>query len=367
MNDVDPRQRVMVWGTGNMGAATIRSVLGFPGLDLNGVLTSSPDKVGVDAALLAGLAQPCGVVASEDFDATTAGASAVAYMASGDLRPDEAAADIERCLLAGLNVVTPSLFALYDPTSAPSDLVDRLRAACRKGGSSLLVTGIDPGWANDAMALIAAGLCTNVRQVRCAEIFDYSGYDQPYAVRVLCGFGQSMDDVPMLLLEGIPTSVWGGNIRLMARRLGLTLDSIDERYERRALDATVTNSMGEFEAGTQGAFRLEIMGMVDGVARVVIEHVTRIDPSCAPDWPTSDGDGEHRITVLGDPELTLTVHANAPDGGRADGGNTTAVNRLLGAIWWLSSVDPGIYDGADVPMSPVDTLPKQFAAERWSV
>jgi hypothetical protein len=46
-------------------------------------------------------------------------------MASGDIRPDEAVNDIERCLRAGVHVVTPSLYSLYDPRSAPQEWVDR--------------------------------------------------------------------------------------------------------------------------------------------------------------------------------------------------------------------------------------------------
>ena len=358
-------QRVAVWGTGNMGAAAIRSALAFPGLALAATITGTASKDGTDAATLAGLAEPCGIAATTDVDAALAAVDAVAYMASGDTRPDDAIDDIERCLRAGCDVVTPSVYALYDPTSAPADLVERLRAACVAGGASLLVTGVDPGWANDAMAVLAAGLCTRIEEIRCQEIFDYSTYDQPVAVRELCGFGQPMESVPMMLLPGVPTMVWGGNVRLIGRGLGLEIDEVTEHVERRPLDADVANDMGEFSAGTQGAFRLQIVGSVAGRARVVIDHVTRIDNGCATDWPLPDeGAGDHRIIVDGDPQLTIVVRADVPGGSRADGGNTTAVNRLLGAIEWLTAAEPGVYDGLDVPLNPV-TDPV-VARERWA-
>jgi 2,4-diaminopentanoate dehydrogenase len=97
-------QRVAVWGTGNMGATAIRSTVAFPGLTLAGVITSSPGKVGTDAAAFAGLPAATGISATTDVDATLAACDAVAYMASGDTRPDEALADIERCLGAGVHV-----------------------------------------------------------------------------------------------------------------------------------------------------------------------------------------------------------------------------------------------------------------------
>jgi hypothetical protein len=348
-----------------MGSTAIRSVTAFPGLELSAVITSSPDKDGKDAATFGRLDSETGVSATTDVDAVLAGCDAVAYMASGDIRPDEAVNDIERCLRAGVHVVTPSLYSLYDPRSAPQEWVDRLTAAAEEGGATLLVSGVDPGWANDVLAVMAAGLCTRIRTIRCQEIFDYSTYDQPYAVRVSCGFGGSMDEVPMMLLPSIPTMVWGGNIRLIGRGLGMEIDEITEVVERLPLTQSVDNVMGHFEVGTQGAFWLKVIGWAGGKQRIVVDHITRIDPSCAPHWPQPDeGVGDHRVIVDGDPQLTIVSRADVPGGTRADGGNTTAANRLLGAIEWLATQKPGIYDGLDVPLHT--QLPDEVEATRWA-
>lgn len=348
-----------------MGSTAIRSAVAFPGLQLTGVITSSPDKAGRDAATFAGLDAPTGVRATTDVDAVLANADAVAYMASGDIRPDDAVNDIVRCLRAGALVVTPSLYSLYDPRSAPQEWVDRLTAAAEEGGSTLLVSGVDPGWGNDALAVMAAGLCTRIRTIRCQEIFDYSTYNQPHAVRVSCGFGGSMDETPMMLLPSIPTMVWGGNVRLIGRGLGIEIDEITEECERLPLEEDVENVMGRFEKGTQGAFFLKVIGWSAGVQRVIVEHITRIDPGCAPHWPQPDeGVGDHRVIIDGDPQLTIVSRADVPGGTRADGGNTTAANRLLGAIEWLATQKPGIYDGLDVPLHT--PLPDEVEATRWA-
>jgi hypothetical protein len=348
-----------------MGATAIRSAVAFPGLQLSAVITSSPDKDGKDAAKFARLDSDTGVSATTDVDAALAGSDAVAYMASGDIRPDEAINDIERCLRAGKHVVTPSLYSLYDPRSAPKEWVDRLTQAADEGGATMLVSGVDPGWGNDALAVIAAGLCTRIRAIHCQEIFDYSTYDQPYAVKVSCGFGGSMDEVPMMLLPSIPTMVWGGNIRLIGRGLGLEIDEITEEVERLPLTESVDTVMGRFEKGTQGAFWLKVIGKSGGRERIVIDHITRIHASCAPDWPYPDeGVGDHRVIVDGDPQLTIVSRADLRGGTRADGGNTTAANRLLGALDWLSTQKPGIYDGLDVPMQSARSA--EVEAQRWA-
>lgn len=346
--------RVVVWGTGNMGRASIRAVDAHPGLTLAGVVVANPDKVGRDAGELADLGRPLGVLATDDVDAALAGADAVAYMASGDIRPDAAADDVARALRAGAVVVTPAIYALYDPRSAPAELRDPLLAAAKEGGSALFVSGIDPGWGNDLLPVLVSSLAGTVDQVRCQEIFDYSTYDAPDSVRFLVGMGEPMDYEPPMVAPGVPTMVWGGQVRLVARALGVELDEIRETLERRPLDADVTNAMGLFAAGTQGALRFEVQGVVAGEPLIVVEHVTRITRDVAPDWPlpADGGDGAHRVVIEGRPRIEVNLEATDEGGNRAAGGNATAANRLVNAIPWLRAASPGLYDGLDVPLSP---------------
>ncbi|WP_345561099.1 dihydrodipicolinate reductase [Nonomuraea rosea] len=345
----------VVWGTGNIGRAAIRAVEAHPGLRLAAVLVHDPEKVGRDAGDLGGLGRTLGVAATGDVDAVLAASPrAVIYAASGDIRPDEALADIVRAIRAGAVVVTPSLYALYDQRNAPPELREPVLEAIEQGGGSLFVSGVDPGWGNDVLPLLISGLGTVVDAVRCQEIFDYSTYDQPDAVRYLVGMGQPMDYEPPMIAPTVPTMVWGGQVRLMARALGVELDEIRETLDRRPLESTVsTRTMGEFEAGTQGAVRFEVQGVVEGEPRIVIEHVTRIHPSCAPDWPVPpDGVGAHRVIIEGRPRIEVTVEATDEDGNRSAGGNATAVGRLVGAIDWLADAKPGLYDALDVPLRP---------------
>ncbi|MFC9897917.1 dihydrodipicolinate reductase [Nocardia sp. NPDC127579] len=345
----------VVWGTGNMGRAAIRAVDAHPELELAGVLVHNPDKVGRDAGILAGLDYELGVAATDDVDAVlAAGPRAVVYAASGDIRPDDALTDIVKAVRAGAAVVTPALYALYDPANAPAELRRPVLDAIEAGGGSLFVSGVDPGWGNDVLPLLISGLAGTVDVVRCQEIFDYTTYDQPDSVRWLVGMGQPMDYEPPMLAPTVPTMVWGGQVRLLARGLGVELDEIRETVDRRALEATVTTElMGDFEAGTQGAIRFEVQGIVDGAPRIVIEHVTRIHPDCARDWPLPpDGVGAHRVIIEGRPRIEVSIEASDEGGNRSAGGNATAAGRLVNAIGWLSAAEPGLYDALDVPLTP---------------
>jgi 2,4-diaminopentanoate dehydrogenase len=345
----------VVWGTGNVGRLAIRAVDAHPALELTSVIVHDPAKVGRDAGDLAGLSRELGVAATDDIVAVLgAGPRAVVYAASGDIRPDGALADVVAAIGAGAVVVTPALYALYDHRNAPAEVRDPIAAAVAAGGGSLFASGVDPGWGNDVLPLLISGLGTEVDVIRCQEIFDYTTYDQEDSVRHLIGMGQPMEyDAPMIA-RGVPTMVWGGQVRMMARALEVELDEIREHVERRALDQDVdTEAMGLFEAGTQGAIRFEVQGIVGGEPRIIVEHVTRIHASCAPDWPMPPtGDGVHRVIIEGDPRIEVSVEATDAKGNRAEGGNATAVGRLVGAIDWLVAAEPGLYDALDIPLRP---------------
>ena len=210
------------------------------------------------------------------------------------------------------------------------------RAARRCSSAAWTRAGATTRWPSSPPACAPGS-----RSIHCQEIFDYSTYNQPYAVKVSCGFGQPMgreDPVPMLLLPSIPTMVWGGNIRLIGRGLGPG-DRRDHRGGRAAAARRVGRHRdGSVREGHPGRVLAQGHRQVGGRERIVIDHITRIHPSCAPDWPQPDeGVGDHRVIVDGDPQLTIVSRADVPGGTRADGGNTTAANRLLGAINWLAT------------------------------
>ena len=62
--------RVVQWTTGKTGGAAVRGMVGHPALDLVGCYAYSPEKVGEDVGVLAGI-EPIGINATDDVDAST--------------------------------------------------------------------------------------------------------------------------------------------------------------------------------------------------------------------------------------------------------------------------------------------------------
>lgn len=347
------KKRVVVWGTGNVGRPAIRAVLAHNDLELVGVIVSSPAKVGRDAGEIAGVA-PAGVLATADWQGLLhqAKPDALVYAANADIRGAEAFMELLACLEAGVNVVSTAFYPLLYPPCGLEAAVGPVRSACIKGGSSVFVSGIDPGWAMDILPLMASGVVADIREIRVQEIFNYGLYDQPQVVREVIGFGQGMAQLPRMLEDFSLKMVWEPVVRIMASALEYPLDSVETFVERRPLEQTVdVPGMGIFEKGTQGAFRFEVRGIRNGVTRLVVEHITRIDDRCAPDWPyPPKGQGCHQVLIKGSPDLVISVHGHdAVEPGPAGGGNGSAANRIVNAIPAVCAAAPGILTPLDLP------------------
>ena len=276
----------------------------------------------------------------------------IVYAATADTRPMEAYADLDRCLRAGRNVVSTSFYPLLHPPSAPKALLDVVDDACTVGGSSVFVSGIDPGWALDILPGLVSGVVAGITEIRIQELFNYALYDAPEVVRDVIGLGGPMEQLPQMLQGGSLMMVWAPMVRVLAELLDVELDDITTSVERLPLTRTIeVDGMGTFEEGTLGAFRFQVTGIVGGHPLLVVEHVTRIDDDCAPDWerPSLPG-GEHRVTMSGHPHLVISVHGNEPgEPGAAGGGNATAANRIVNAIPAVVAAAPGPVGVRDLP------------------
>jgi len=342
--------RVVVWGPGNVGRPAIRNVVAHPELELAGVIVHSPAKEGRDAGELAGIA-PVGVAATRDAKALLATRpDALVYAVNADFRPAEAVSECCDVLASGTNVVSAGMYALLHPASAPKELRERFEAACREGNSSFLSSGIDPGFAMDLLPMVLSGVCQEIREIRIVENFNYEHYDQPDAVRNLVGMGLPMDRTPPMLLPAALEGVWGGVLRALGEALDAPVEEIRTVVERHALERDVENSMGRFEAGTQGAFRFEVQGLVAGAPRLVVEHVTRIDDATAPQWPRPARQGHHQIRISGHPDLVVTVECEDALGNHAGGGNSAAAGRIVNAIPALCRAPAGLVAGSELPL-----------------
>ncbi|MDF2827250.1 MAG: hypothetical protein K0R01_533, partial [Mycobacterium sp.] len=147
--------KVIQWTTGNIGRRSLHAIIGRSDMELVGVYAHGADKVGVDAAELAGWPEPTGVTATDDVDALIAlGADACCY---NPLWPS--VDELVRLLEAGVNVCSSAAW-ITGGKQSPEDL-DRIRKACQTGRSTIFGSGAHPGMTN-MVGMVLSGACEAV-------------------------------------------------------------------------------------------------------------------------------------------------------------------------------------------------------------
>lgn len=339
--------RVIQWATGTVGIHAVPAIAHHPDLELAGLWVHSDNKAGRDAGELCGI-EPLGVEASQDAEALLAlDADAVCYTAHSDVRPQEVVEDLCRMLRAGKNVVNTSFVPLLFPDAAGEGITQQLAAACEEGGTSIYTSGIDPGYGNAGITIPTLALCKEVRRVRMMEIVDYATWDNPFTMFEIMGFGKESAGESLLLSPGSTSLAWGPVLEMVAEALDVEIERIEERHELLHADRGFDIASGRIEKGTISGMRFEIIGIVGGEERIVVEHVTRLREGDAPDWPQGEG---YRILVEGEPHVKVELEVSSDLGDHNHAGCLATAMHVLNAIPHVVDADPGVLTFLDLPV-----------------
>jgi 4-hydroxy-tetrahydrodipicolinate reductase len=104
--------------------------------------------------------------------------------------------------------------------------------------------------------------------------------------------------------------------------------------------------MGVFKAGTTGAMRFEVRGVVDGRDAIVLEHVTRLTNDIAPDWPQGKG---YRVIIEGEPRMEISMDMEDRNGDHAVAGVIQTATAIVNAIPAVIAHQPGLVAAMDLP------------------
>jgi 2,4-diaminopentanoate dehydrogenase len=340
--------RVVHFGTGYAGTHALRGIISHPELELIGLVVHSDDKAGKDAGELAGV-EPTGVIATQDLDgAIEMEADAFCYMATTHGRLKVASAELCQILESGKNAATTSFGLLIHPGSARVDVLAKLEESAQRGGTTLLSTGIEPGFFSDYLPVILSGCSQRIDSIRIYEFAVYeSGHQSDQVAFGICGFGQPIDTQPPIV-DPAGMSQWAGVVASIAEQLGVTLDGIESAYELWPSEDSFEYQGRRIEPGTIAGFRFEIAGVIGGQKKVAVEHITRTREEQAPNWAHGLAGDAYRVVIDGSPRLDCEFNFREGDDHLAGGFNITAM-RAVNAIPALCEAEPGVVSTFDLP------------------
>ena len=343
--------RVVVVGTGFVGINGVKAVLDHPEMELVGVVVHSDEKIGRDAGELAGVG-PIGLPAVGDLTtALETNPDVVAYFNTSHGRLKATIEEFCQILSGGANIVTTSVGSLISPKSVRPDVLERIEAACREGGTTIFSTGIDPGVFSDFLPVALTGCGRRIDAVRIHEMAVYESGSQSDSVAFeQVGFGLPLDTItPLVHPDGLKAA-WGGVITMIADELGVTLTDIAVSHEMFPSPETFAYQGRTIEEGTIAGMRFEIAGMVGDANVISVSHVTRARHDFAPDWPRPLRGDAYRIVIEGDPRRECEFEFTSEDGDPLAGGFAITAMRAINAIPLVIDQEPGVVSVFDLPV-----------------
>lgn len=288
--------RVVVWGPGGIGRATLKQLVGREDCEIVGVLAYSPDKDGKDVGELIGT-DPIGVSATTDPEAIYALDADVAIY-TGMLPMDMAAMEdvVIRLLESGKNVIHAAGFH-YAHNHGP-EYVEKFESACRKGGVSLHGTGENPGFWFERLGLTLTGVTNRVERLWLHEYCDLATSGSTPETLGMISFGVPADTAS---LPAPIANLWEhfyfveilnmGSIALF----GKPLDHVDHEPTYHVADRDIVLSTAEGHAldwtipeGHVHAVTHAFNGILDGESRLGIAVNWFLRPENAPYEVTSE-------------------------------------------------------------------------------
>ncbi|WP_099023312.1 NAD(P)H-dependent amine dehydrogenase family protein [Mycolicibacterium palauense] len=342
MNRPDRPLRVIQWTTGNIGRRSLHAIIGRPDLELVGVYAHGPDKVGTDAAELAGWPEPTGVLATDDVDALLAlDADACCY---NPLWPS--VDELVRLLAAGVNVCSSAAW-ITGGKQSPQDR-ERILIACETGQSTIFGSGAHPGMTN-MVAMVLSGSCERVDEIRITESVDCSTYESA-GTQSAMGFGRDPQTPGLADSVRRESEVFAESAAMMADAIGAPLDRMTFDVEFTAATADTDLGFMTIPEGSVGSVYGYHRGWVGERNVVSVGFNWTMGDHVTPPKPLEHG---HVIQVCGMPNMRTVLHCLPPRDWAEPGfmglGMIYTAMPVTNAVPAVVAAAPGIVTPKDLP------------------
>src|SRR5262245_708195 len=261
--------RVVLCGLGPIGAGIARLALDTTGLQVVGATDIAPDKAGKDLGVVLGLSRrlrlrvegnPARLLRRTRADvailSTTSSAKAVK-------------AQVLSLVAKGMNVVT-TCEELSFPSPANQAAFREIDRAARRKKVSVLGTGVNPGYAMDALALMLTAPCARVERVSVTRVVDAATRRLPLQRKV--GAGLNVSQFRRAITEGtvrhvgLPESVY-----MIAAGLGWKIDRIEEGIEPAIAPRDLDTEYLRIPAGAAAGVKQQARGLRNGQLAISLD------------------------------------------------------------------------------------------------
>ncbi len=323
--------RVLHFGLGPIGAAVVQQIAVRPGFKIVAGVDIDPSKIGRDIGDVAGLSRRLGVKVSDDAARTLKSArpDIVVLCTSSSIK--QVMPQIEAILKAKRPIVSTTEELSY-PGYTHIRQARQIHAWAKKAKVAVLGTGVNPGFAMDALPIALTAVCERVERVTVYRIQDARIRRLPFQQKI--GAGLTTEQFQKKVENGTVRHVGlTESIAMIADSLGWTLDRITDGIESKLATVTISS---EFLAVDPGY----VCGLVqDGVGYRKGEPVIRLHFEAYLGAPES----YDSVEIEGSPPLSMKI------AGGIHGDIATAA-LVVNSIPRVLEASPGLHTMRDMPL-----------------
>ena len=317
-------------GLGPIGVGIARMVLAKEGLKVVGACDPAAEKANKDLGDVLGLGKKLRIKVAGDPVKFIKSARADVAVVSTTSSAKVVKATIEALINRGINVVTTCEEFAY-PVPANAKIFRDLDIIARKKKVSVLGTGVNPGFAMDALALTLTAPCETVSRVSVTRIVDAGTRRLPLQRKV--GAGLSLAQFSRAKAEGTVRHVGlPESVQMIADSLGFKLERVDETLEPAIAPRDLNTDYLRIAAGTAAGIKQSARGYAKSGLVISLDlHM----------YVGADSPRDH-VVIDGSPSMDMTVK-----GGIAGDIATAAIS--VNAIPKVMSARPGVLTMRDIP------------------
>src|SRR5437773_3483990 len=326
-----PNIRVIQYGLGPIGDAIVTQVATLPGLKMVGGIDIDPAKVGRGLGDVVGLPKRLGVKVSGN--ALTALKAAkphiVVLCTSSSLK--KVMPQIETILKSKTAIVTTTEELAY-PGYTHIRQARRIHAWAKKARVALLATGVNPGFAMDALPIALTAACERVDRVVVNRVQDARIRRLMFQQKI--GAGLSTEQFQKQVDDGSVRHVGlTESIAMIADALGWTLDRITDDIQPKLASVTISS---EFLAVDPGY----VCGIIqDGVGYRKNEPVIKMHMEAYLGSP----DTYDSIEIEGSPNLSMKIAGGIH-------GDVATASIVVNSIPKVLDAPPGLHTMRDLAL-----------------
>jgi 4-hydroxy-tetrahydrodipicolinate reductase len=316
--------RVLIMGLGPIGAGVARQLVSRKNFKIVAAVDIDPAKAGKDLGELLGLGRRTGVrVAADAATAIRKTKPQVAVLCtSSSLK--RVLSQVEGVLKLKVPIVSTTEELSY-PWYSNRALARRIDAAAKKAKVAVVGTGVNPGFAMDALPIVLTGICERVDSVRVDRVQDARIRRLPFQQKIGSGltpeqFAEKVKDLSVRHV-GLTESV-----SMIADALGWKLDRVTDEIQPKIAQTPVESQFLKVPAGRVCGIVQDGLGYVGGEPRIVLHMEAYLG---APE--TYD-----RVRIEGSPRLDV----------RADGGyhgDVATASITVNTIPAVLAASPGLH------------------------